>query len=546
MSYFTDGAVSLTSPRRWFLPCYMSYSIDLSETLGFPSVSSFSDTCLISLTGLLHSFSTGLGFFLDTCLISLTGLLHSFSTGLGSFPDTCLISLTGLLHSFSTGLGSFPDTCLISLTGLLHSFSTGLGSFPDTCLISLTGLLHSYSTGLGSLIPFITVYMKQLGLTSNETGVIYGVMPFLSFVVRPLVGSLADRWMKHKVVLIVCTVLTTVLHLLIMFVPPRAVANGVVHVKPAFLHCALNGSSLTSCLADVPGSEAGNHTVWFPGFEEEGVSPAAGCAATLEKFADEINGSADFHHHHHHTVVVVDDDGSGGVDPHDGVAANDSEARYRSVPPRLAADHYDFCSMACYRSAQDSASGRSLHVRHHGLTTSEEEEEEGTSSVCFSHDQVQPASLPTTQQQQQQQQQQRYCDGLRVDDLQPLRFNLTNPLRLFSGQRQGPSPPRRDNQSADFLLLECPSYPLLDVEFSARTYNTVTCPTPLTLACVMLCKGVPVVSVCDGGYAGASSLDLTLGLLMVLYFFASVAYAPILSIADAVIFDQLGPDHAHK
>ena len=62
----------------------------------------------------------------------------------------------------------------------------------------------------------------------------------------------------------------------------------------------------------------------------------------------------------------------------------------------------------------------------------------------------------------------------------------------------------------------------------------------------MLCKGVSVVSVCDGWYAGASSLDLTLGLLMVVYFFASVAYAPILSIADAVIFDQLGPDHAHK
>ena len=430
-------------------------------------------------------------------------------------------------------------------------------SFPDTCLILLTGLLHSFSTGIGSLIPFIAVYMKQLGLTSNETGVIYGAMPFLSFVVRPLVGSLADRWMKHKVVLIVCTLLTTVLHLLIMFVPPRAVASGVVHVKPAFLHCAWNGSALTSCLADVPGSEAGN-----PGFEEEGVSPAAGCAASLEKFADEINGSAakygdspaDFRHHHHHTVVVIDDDGSGGVDLHDGVAANDSEAGYRSVPPRLAADHYDFCSMACYRSSQDSAGGRSLHVRHHGLTTSEEEEgeeeeevEEGTSSVCFTHDQVQPASLPTTQQQQQQQQQQRYCDGLRVDDLQPLRFNLTNPLRLFSGQRQGPSPPRRDNRSADFLLLECPSYPLLDVEFSARTYNTVTCPTPLSLACVMLCKGVAVVSLCDGGgYAGAGSLDMTLGLLMVVYFFASAAYAPILSIADAVIFDQLGPDHAHK
>nr|KAG5696507.1 hypothetical protein BaRGS_021043 [Batillaria attramentaria] len=75
---------------------------------------------------------------------------------------------------------------------------------------------HRPQVGVGSLFPFVSIYMKQLGLTSTETGIIYGTMPFVCFFVRPMVGAIADRWLKHKAVLIVCTLLTALLHLLIM------------------------------------------------------------------------------------------------------------------------------------------------------------------------------------------------------------------------------------------------------------------------------------------------------------------------------------------
>ena len=74
--HWPDCCTRFSSPN--LPPWYKSYSIDLSETLVFPSVSSFPDTSLIPLTGLLHSFFTGLGSFPDTNLSPLTWLRHLF------------------------------------------------------------------------------------------------------------------------------------------------------------------------------------------------------------------------------------------------------------------------------------------------------------------------------------------------------------------------------------------------------------------------------------------------------------------------------------
>nr|KAG5696511.1 hypothetical protein BaRGS_021047 [Batillaria attramentaria] len=52
-------------------------------------------------------------------------------------------------------------------------------------------------------------------------------MPFLSFLVQPLVGAAADRWLKHKAVLVTATVLTGLFHLLFLAVPPRTPAGAV-------------------------------------------------------------------------------------------------------------------------------------------------------------------------------------------------------------------------------------------------------------------------------------------------------------------------------
>ena len=59
---------------------------------------------------------------------------------------------------------------------------------------------------MGSLIPFIPLYMKQLGLSTTETGLLIGVMPFIAFFVQPLFGAIADKTRKPKVVLILCLI----------------------------------------------------------------------------------------------------------------------------------------------------------------------------------------------------------------------------------------------------------------------------------------------------------------------------------------------------
>lgn len=74
---------------------------------------------------------------------------------------------------------------------------------------------------MGDLVPFLPVYMKQLGLSSTETGIIYGVMPFISFLVRPLIGAVADKTRKHKLSLIICILFTGVCHCLLLFVPSQ-------------------------------------------------------------------------------------------------------------------------------------------------------------------------------------------------------------------------------------------------------------------------------------------------------------------------------------
>ena len=63
-------------------------------------------------------------------------------------------------------------------------------------------------TGVGVLLPFMALYMRHLGLSYDEVGNIYGIMPFVGFFFRPAIGALADKLKCHKVVLILVTVAT--------------------------------------------------------------------------------------------------------------------------------------------------------------------------------------------------------------------------------------------------------------------------------------------------------------------------------------------------
>ncbi|KAK3611224.1 hypothetical protein CHS0354_002120 [Potamilus streckersoni] len=88
-------------------------------------------------------------------------------------------------------------------------------------LLPVKGVYFFFIAAVGDLLPFIPVYMKQLGLSSTETGIIYGVMPFLSFFVRPVFGAVADKFHKHKLILCLCCILTGLFYGLLLVTPTK-------------------------------------------------------------------------------------------------------------------------------------------------------------------------------------------------------------------------------------------------------------------------------------------------------------------------------------
>ncbi|XP_005097128.1 major facilitator superfamily domain-containing protein 6 [Aplysia californica] len=111
-------------------------------------------------------------------------------------------------------------------------------------------------SAVGDLLPFIALHMRALGLSPKETGIIYGVMPFVGFFMRPIIGAVADKLKKHKAVLILATIFTGVFYFLLLFVPFRPAVPSVsisttlhCNSQDSFLHDCDDGRSQDSCQA---------------------------------------------------------------------------------------------------------------------------------------------------------------------------------------------------------------------------------------------------------------------------------------------------------
>lgn len=80
-------------------------------------------------------------------------------------------------------------------------------------------------SGIAALLPFLSIYMKQLGLSAPEVAIIYGIMPFVSVVIRPLVGALADYLRRTKLVLVLLCILNALTFLCFLLVPYNTIRD---------------------------------------------------------------------------------------------------------------------------------------------------------------------------------------------------------------------------------------------------------------------------------------------------------------------------------
>lgn len=114
-------------------------------------------------------------------------------------------------------------------------------------LLPVKGIYFTFLAAIGDLLPFIPVYMKQLGLSSTEAGIIYGVMPFISFFTRPLFGAIADKTRRHKAVLICCSLMTGLLYGLLLVTPEKSHPHDWKYSVLTHLECNPQDSYISDC-----------------------------------------------------------------------------------------------------------------------------------------------------------------------------------------------------------------------------------------------------------------------------------------------------------
>lgn len=68
-------------------------------------------------------------------------------------------------------------------------------------------------------LPFMSIHMKELGLTVKETAVIYTLLPITQTLSSPIAGLIADRLGKYRDVLLVSILMSIVLTTALLYVP---------------------------------------------------------------------------------------------------------------------------------------------------------------------------------------------------------------------------------------------------------------------------------------------------------------------------------------
>lgn len=98
-----------------------------------------------------------------------------------------------------------------------------LRSTVNVPLVPLKIVNFCWHGAYASLIPYITVYMKALGLTVRETAIIYAILPIAEVIAPILGGVIADRTGRYKAVyltaLLMCAAFTMSFHFIPIISP---------------------------------------------------------------------------------------------------------------------------------------------------------------------------------------------------------------------------------------------------------------------------------------------------------------------------------------
>ena len=108
------------------------------------------------------------------------------------------------------------------------------------------------------IFPFLTLYLKSLGLTTTECSIIFGTMPILSGMAKMVFGAVADKFQKHRQMSALFCVLSPAIICCLLLVTPIVKNNPTSSwiLVNADQHCSSHDSgSVVDCILDTHSSE---------------------------------------------------------------------------------------------------------------------------------------------------------------------------------------------------------------------------------------------------------------------------------------------------
>ena len=86
-------------------------------------------------------------------------------------------------------------------------------------LIPLKLLIFFWSSAAFSILPYLTIHMKDIGISIDHIALIYAILPFMVFIAPPAVGYLADKLGSFTRVLFIMFLGTGIFHSVLLLVP---------------------------------------------------------------------------------------------------------------------------------------------------------------------------------------------------------------------------------------------------------------------------------------------------------------------------------------
>ncbi|CAH1269412.1 MFSD6 [Branchiostoma lanceolatum] len=108
----------------------------------------------------------------------------------------------------------------------------------DGDLLVIKAIFFLYFAGNACIHPYISVYMKQLGLLPSQIGVIKSGGDLMSVILKPVIGSIADKTGRPKMVAVLTVTLASALHFSMLFFPAVPVSTAASQATVQQRHLA--------------------------------------------------------------------------------------------------------------------------------------------------------------------------------------------------------------------------------------------------------------------------------------------------------------------